>query len=153
MSLPIAFAIFLLTFFIMEAVTWATHKYVMHGFLWYFHADHHEPGYPHVFEKNDFFFLIFAIPSFLLIYFGLQSAVFPYYLAAIGLGIAAYGLAYFLVHDVLIHRRFKWFRNTQSRYLRAIRKAHKLHHKVMGKQHSAYFGLLYVPMALWRKTR
>jgi len=37
-------------FISMEAVAWLTHKYVMHGFLWYLHRDHHqkEPGF---FEK------------------------------------------------------------------------------------------------------
>lgn len=64
------------TFSLMELVTWLTHKYVMHGFLWYLHADHHQPKYPHVFEKNDAFFVIFAIPSILLFYLGLfQSSI------------------------------------------------------------------------------
>ena len=49
----IAFA----TFFIMEGITWLTHKYVMHGFLWYLHEDHHNPD-KSFFEKNDFFFLM-----------------------------------------------------------------------------------------------
>jgi beta-carotene 3-hydroxylase len=48
-------AITIAVFVSMEAVTWLTHKYIMHGFGWYFHEDHHQPGYPHVFEKNDFF--------------------------------------------------------------------------------------------------
>ncbi|HEU0125245.1 MAG TPA: carotene hydroxylase, partial [Flavobacterium sp.] len=37
----ISFLIFLGVFLFMECVTWLTHKYVMHGFMWYFHADHH----------------------------------------------------------------------------------------------------------------
>ena len=53
----------------MECVTWCTHKFVMHGFMWYFHADHHQPKYAHIFERNDIFFVIFAIPSILLFYF------------------------------------------------------------------------------------
>ena len=57
----------LLTFAIMEGVTWLTHKYVMHGFLWYLHEDHHQPT-GHFFEKNDAFFLIFAIPSMACIF-------------------------------------------------------------------------------------
>ena len=54
------------TFITMEGVTWLTHRYVMHGFLWYLHKDHHQvkPGF---FEKNDAFFVIFAVPSVLLI--------------------------------------------------------------------------------------
>ena len=61
--------IMLATFFLMEGVTWLTHKYVMHGFLWYLHEDHHKKG-PGFFEKNDAFFLIFSIPSILCILFG-----------------------------------------------------------------------------------
>jgi beta-carotene 3-hydroxylase len=45
-------ALFFITFFIMEAITWATHKYIMHGLLWYLHKDHHKPR-PGFFEKND----------------------------------------------------------------------------------------------------
>lgn len=54
----------------MEGVTWLTHKYIMHGLGWYLHEDHHQPGYPHIFEKNDAFFVVFAIPSILLFWFG-----------------------------------------------------------------------------------
>ncbi|MES2862928.1 MAG: beta-carotene hydroxylase, partial [Bacteroidota bacterium] len=34
--------VFILTFFMMEFMAWFTHKYVMHGFLWNLHADHHK---------------------------------------------------------------------------------------------------------------
>ena len=44
------------TFLTMEVITWCTHKFVMHGFLWYLHKDHHQPKYQNVFEKNDVFF-------------------------------------------------------------------------------------------------
>jgi beta-carotene 3-hydroxylase len=50
----------------MECVTWLTHKYLMHGFMWYFHEDHHQPKYANIFERNDIFFAIFAIPSMFL---------------------------------------------------------------------------------------
>ena len=133
----------LATFIVMECVTWFTHRFVMHGFLWYFHEDHHQPGYEGPFERNDIFFIIFAVPSILLFYFGWQGG--PNYLFFIGLGIMLYGIAYFLVHDVLIHRRFKWFKNTNSKYLRGLRKAHKVHHKHLGKEHGECFGMLWVP--------
>ncbi len=29
-------------FSIMEFMAWFTHKYIMHGFLWYLHEDHHK---------------------------------------------------------------------------------------------------------------
>ena len=128
-------------FLLMEGVTWLTHKYVMHGFLWYLHKDHHQvqPGF---FEKNDAFFVIFAIPSMLLIWFGTMDHV--WWMQAIGFGIMAYGFAYFLVHDVIIHKRFKWFTRSNNTYVRAIRWAHKMHHKHLGKYHGESFGMLYV---------
>lgn len=133
----------LATFITMEGVTWCTHKFVMHGFLWYLHEDHHQPRYQNILEKNDAFFVIFAIPSIALFYFGLEPVLnFKFF---IGLGILFYGIAYFLVHDVLIHQRFKWFKHTKNKYLIGLRKAHKIHHKHLGKEHGECFGMLFVP--------
>jgi beta-carotene 3-hydroxylase len=132
----------LATYAVMEGITWCTHKFVMHGLMWYFHEDHHQPrgGF---FEKNDAFFLIFAVPSCLLIVFGSMEAFdFRFF---IGIGILLYGLSYFLIHDVLIHQRFDWFSRTDNVYFRAIRKAHKVHHKHLNKEHGECFGMLYVP--------
>lgn len=137
------------TFLLMELVTWCTHKYVMHGFLWYLHEDHHQPKYQGVFEKNDAFFVIFAIPSILLFYFGAIPSL--NYLFSIGLGILLYGIAYFLVHDVLIHQRFKWFKNIKSPYLKGLRKAHKVHHKHLDKEDGECFGMLYVPVKYFKE--
>lgn len=143
-----SFLIFLATYLIMECVTWCTHKYVMHGFLWYLHADHHQPKYAHIFERNDLFFVIFAIPSILLFYFG-ASAGFDYRFF-IGLGIFAYGLSYFIVHDIIIHQRLKLFKNTKNKYLVALRKGHKVHHKHLGKEHGECFGMLFVPFKYFK---
>ena len=59
----------LAVFLLMEGITWCTHKFVMHGFGWYLHEDHHKPKYQG-FEKNDAFFVVFAIPSIALFYYG-----------------------------------------------------------------------------------
>ena len=142
------FIIFLGVFLFLECVTWCTHKFVMHGFMWYFHADHHQPKYAHIFERNDIFFVIFAIPSILLFYFGVEGGL--NYLFFIGLGIFFYGLCYFLIHDVLIHQRFKWFKNTNNKYLIGLRKAHKVHHKHLGKEHGECFGMLFVPFKYYK---
>ncbi|HET9058215.1 MAG TPA: beta-carotene hydroxylase [Chitinophagaceae bacterium] len=141
---------FLGTFFIMEGVTWCTHRFVMHGFLWYLHEDHHkvEPGF---FEKNDAFFIIFAVPSILLIYYGTYGPV--WWMQAIGFGIMAYGFSYFIVHDVIIHQRFKWFTRSNNTYVRAIRWAHKMHHKHLNKYPGESFGMLYVHKKYWKKIR
>ena len=45
----------------MEIVAWASHKYIMHGFGWEIHKDHHVP-HDGMFQRNDLFFLLFAIP-------------------------------------------------------------------------------------------
>ncbi len=142
--------VFLVSFFAMEFIAWATHKYVMHGLMWYFHVDHHseKKGF---FEKNDVFFLVFAIPSWLCIMLGVM---YEQYLSVwIGAGIAAYGLAYFMVHEVYIHRRFKWLDNLDSPYLMAIRKAHKVHHKYRGKEHGECFGMLLVPRKYYLEAK
>mgnify|MGYP003526787403 FL=1 len=144
----ISFLIFLCVFLCMECVTWLTHKYVMHGFMWYFHADHHQPKYANVFERNDIFFVIFAIPSIVLFYFGVQGGM--NHLFFIGLGITFYGICYFMIHDVLIHQRFKWFKKTSNKYLIGLRKAHKVHHKHLGKEHGECFGMLFVPFKYYK---
>ena len=141
-------AITMVTFLLMEAVTWLTHKFVMHGFMWYFHEDHHQPRYESVFERNDVFFIIFAIPSIILFYVGFQGGLNIKFF--IGLGILFYGIAYFLVHDVLIHQRFKWFRKTKNKYLIGLRKAHKVHHKHLDKEDGECFGMLLVPFKYFK---
>jgi beta-carotene 3-hydroxylase len=134
--------VMLLAWFIMEFMAFATHRFLMHGGMWLFHKDHHqvEPGF---FEKNDVFFLIYAIPSWLCIMLGMMTD--HYVPVWIGYGIALYGFTYFMIHDVYIHRRFKWLRDIDHPYFMAIRKAHKVHHKHTGKEHGECFGLLIVP--------
>jgi beta-carotene 3-hydroxylase len=142
MTTIVFISMIILAFFGMEFMAWFTHKYVMHGFLWSVHKDHHQPR-AGVFEKNDLFFLIYAIPSWLCIMLGIMNE--SYVSVGVGAGIAVYGLVYFLVHDVLIHRRFKWFDKTNNSYFKAIRKAHKVHHKNQHKLEGSCFGMLIVP--------
>jgi len=68
-------------------------------------------------------------------------------------GIMAYGFAYFIVHDVIIHQRFKWFSRSNNTYVRAIRWAHKMHHKHLGKHDGESFGMLYVHKKYWEKVQ
>ena len=72
MTITIALLIIISTFLFMEFVAWSVHKYIMHGFLWNLHKDHHQVNKDHVMQKNDYFFLIFAIPSILLIVNGFE---------------------------------------------------------------------------------
>lgn len=142
------FVIVLATFILMEGATWLIHKYIMHGLLWVLHRDHHDHSTPGPLEKNDYFFVIFALPAIALFYFGSLNQF--NHLFYIGLGITLYGLAYFFVHDIFIHQRIKCFTNTQSPYLLAIRRAHKQHHKHVGKEEGECFGFLFVPMVYFK---
>lgn len=139
----------LIAFFLMEAVAWLTHKYVMHGFLWTIHKDHHKKESYGFFEKNDYFFLIFAIPGIAGLFFGMQNDY--NYLFWLGLGITIYGFAYFFVHEIFIHQRIKWIRNIDNSYFKGIRRAHKIHHKHLGKEDGECFGMLWVPIKYFRE--
>lgn len=152
MHLFIYILITLGTFAAMEFVAWFTHKYVMHGALWSWHEDHHKPHYEKegFFEKNDLFFLVFAIPSFLCYVFG-SLFTSTHFLLYIGIGISLYGLVYFLIHDVYIHQRFKWFRQLDSRYSKAILRAHGAHHANQDKEDCTSFGLLVVDKKYFKK--
>ena len=63
----------------------------------------------------------------------------------IGLGIALYGFAYFLVHEIIIHRRLPFLKRVNSRYIKGLRMAHKVHHKHLKKTGATCFGMLIVP--------
>ncbi|TXI81852.1 MAG: beta-carotene hydroxylase [Flavobacteriales bacterium] len=141
-----------IAFVCMEGVAWLTHKYVMHGFLWHLHADHHQKDHHHRIERNDAFFLIFALPSMALFAIGGHQGLHTPWLW-IGLGILIYGIAYFFVHEVFIHQRIKWLRNTKNPYFLGIRKAHKIHHKHLGKEDGECFGMLWVPLKYFREAR
>jgi len=62
-----------------------------------------------------------------------------------------YGAAYFLVHDIFIHQRFKLFRKANGRYAKGVRRAHKIHHKHIGKQDGECFGMLFVPFKYFKQ--
>ena len=133
----------ILTFVIMEFVAWFSHKYIMHGFLWSLHRDHHIKDHSSWFERNDFFFIFYAIVSF---GFALLWGQYGIWVGLpIAIGIFLYGLTYFLVHDIFIHQRFKFLRNIDNKYARGVRRAHKIHHKNINKEGGECFGMLIVP--------
>lgn len=126
----------------MEFVAWFSHKYVMHGFLWTFHKDHHfvEGDAKSFFQKNDLFFLIYAIPAMILIITGFAASVSC--LIAAGAGITLYGFTYFMLHDVLIHKRLPLKIKAERGYLAALVRAHNAHHKAKNISDFSNFGLL-----------
>lgn len=152
-------AIFLLvtaTVIAMEVVAWAGHKYVMHGFGWEWHRDHHEP-HDKILEKNDLFGLVGAAVSI-----SLFTAGSPMIMRAqawepgtwMGLGVLLYGIIYTLIHDGLVHQRY--FKYVPKRgYAKRLVQAHKLHHATIGKEGGVSFGFVFArhPAKLKAKLR
>ncbi|WKN30589.1 sterol desaturase family protein [Porifericola rhodea] len=140
---------FLLGFVGMEFFSWFIHKYIMHGPLWSIHKTHHTAtkGF---FELNDVFSLIFGTAAVVLIILGVNSLDYRFWL---GLGITAYGFSYFLLHDILIHRRIKSKQKPSGKYWNGIAKAHRDHHKSNQRDGSVSFGLLIVPFKYFSKRK
>jgi beta-carotene 3-hydroxylase len=127
----------------MEIFSGLFHKYVMHGPLWFIHQTHHVKKITGrgVFELNDVFSLTFGIIATTLVFMGLAEQDWRLW---VGVGIILYGAVYFVVHDVFIHRRIKWIERTNIKYLRALQRAHKAHHKHTDKAPGEEYGLLWI---------
>lgn len=140
---PLSFlGLLLLTIAGMEAVAYLTHRYLMHGPLWFLHRSHHVP-HGGRWEWNDLFGLLFAVPSILLIKGGVDAG--GNWMLPVGWGMTAYGALYVLFHDIAVHRRIGIRRLPQWSYLRRITLAHLAHHKTHGRTGATSFGFLWAP--------
>ncbi len=141
---PLILGIYIITIFVvfifMELFAWFLHKYVMHGFLWILHEDHHKPKRKG-FQKNDLFSVFFSVLAFVFILRGLLSGLNIFFW--IGVGISMYGIGYFTFHDVLFHRRIRIKYRPKSAYVNRILKAHGVHHMRTTKKNGISFGFLY----------
>lgn len=140
----------------MEFIAWSSHKYIMHGFGWAWHRDHHEP-HDKLLERNDLYAVFgagmsigaFALGSELVMG---QDAWWPG--TWIGLGVLIYGVIYTLIHDGLVHQRyFRWV--PKRGYAKRLVQAHKLHHATIGKEGGVSFGFVLArdPAALKRDLK
>jgi beta-carotene 3-hydroxylase len=124
-----------LSFAAMEFVSYLAHRYIYHGIGWVFHKSHHEPR-KGVFEMNDIFPMTFA---------SIAIAVFAYSfgdptrsdVVATATGISSYGMMYFFIHDLYVHRRAKWMK-LRIPFLLKLKRAHAIHHAYGGEP----YGLL-----------
>jgi len=101
------------TYCFMEFMAWFSHKYIMHGFLWPLHKDHHIKDHKSWFERNDLFFIFYALVSSGFVILWGEADFWPG--LPIAIGIFLYGLSYFVVHDIFIHQRFKILRNIDNK--------------------------------------
>lgn len=143
--------LFLASYFFMEFIAWFSHKYVMHGFAWRFHRDHHirPERNTSFFQKNDIFFLIYATPAIILIIAGIAAG--NNQLIIIGSGFTLYGFTYFSIHDVLIHKRLPVNFKIESGYISALVRAHQAHHSGKNIRDFKNFGLLIFPRRFFNK--
>jgi beta-carotene 3-hydroxylase len=143
MSIAANILIVLTTVFVMEWIAWGSHKYIMHGWGWDWHRDHHEP-HDNALEKNDLYGIAGAATS--ISFFAIGS---PMIMGAaaweagtwIGLGVLFYGIIYTLVHDGLVHQRYFKFVPKRG-YAKRLVQAHKLHHATIGKKGGVSFGFV-----------
>lgn len=143
----VAIGFILLGFLVMELSGWFIHKYLMHGPLWKIHKTHHQPS-KSFFELNDLFSLFFGGIAIVLIFLGVEALDYRFWM---GVGISTYGMLYFFLHDVLVHRRLKWFDRPKNSWLMGIFKAHQAHHKTNQKEGAVSFGLFLVPKEYFKK--
>ncbi len=107
-------------FVAMEGVSYAAHRWVMHGFAMAWHRSHHAPA-QNRFERNDLFPVCFSAVGVLLFALGSLGLDAMWW---VGVGVTAYGTAYLFVHEVYIHHRLP-VAVPHLRYLEWLRDAHR----------------------------
>jgi beta-carotene 3-hydroxylase len=143
----IAILFVIIGFVAMELSGWFIHKYIMHGPLWNIHKTHHQPS-KYFFELNDLFSLLFGSIAIILILLGVSELDYRFWM---GIGISLYGMLYFVIHDVLVHRRIKMFERPKNRFLLGIFKAHQAHHATNKKDDAVSFGLFVIPKKFYKQ--
>jgi len=130
---------------------WAAllHRRVWHAWLWRIHASHHRQR-NRTFELNDALSSLHAPIAISLILYGCRATPSNFREVAfgIGVGMTAFGFAYLLVHDGVIHRRLpvQFLRTLPG--MRALVHAHRVHH--LGVAGGAPYGLFFGPLELKR---
>ncbi len=129
------------------------HRVVFHGILWKIHQTHHSSNKSHKtkLELNDWFAFGFSglacvfwlspiyLENSLAVHWGQRFQWF-------GAGITAYGIAYFIVHDIWTHRRFfSRSKNPGQRFywIRKVIHGHRKHHRATDKKGRGPYGLFF----------
>jgi beta-carotene 3-hydroxylase len=120
-------------FVAMEPITYAAHRWVMHGVGMRLHRSHHrrwQRAGDGFLEANDAFPAVFAGATVVALALGFNvdgwSTLVP-----ICIGVTAYGAAYAFVHDVYVHQRIPLRR--RHPLLDRLAEAHALHHRFGGE--------------------
>lgn len=125
----------------MEAWSRVLHGRLWHRSLWPVHASHHEKRKGR-FEVNDLLSATHAPLAIAGILYGClgPTGVLREVAFGIGLGMTAFGFAYMVVHDGLVHGRLPVRFLMRWRYFRRIRAAHEVHHRHGGVPYGLFRG-------------
>ena len=126
-------------FLAMEGVSYALHRWVMHGPGMTWHRSHHQPPTGR-FERNDRFPACFSALGIALFALGAWGPGLAW-CTWVGLGVTAYGLVYLFVHEVHIHRRVA-VDLPRLRYLEWLRTSHAEHHRGGGEPYGMLLPLV-----------
>ncbi|XP_017242529.1 beta-carotene 3-hydroxylase, chloroplastic isoform X2 [Daucus carota subsp. sativus] len=127
----------------MELMSKWVHKALWHTSLWHMHKSHHKPR-EGVFELNDVFAVMNAIPAIVLLAYGVfYKGLLPGICFGAGLGFTVLGIGYIFVHNGLVHKRFPVGPIVDIPYFRKVAAAHQLHH--MGMFKGVPYGLFLGP--------
>ena len=122
---------------------WAAllHGRVWHTILWRIHRSHHRVRRGR-FEANDALSMLHAPIAIAAILYGcraepgaLREIVF-----GVGIGMSAFGVAYLVVHDGLVHGRLPVAALGRLRYFARVRDAHLVHHAHAGGPYGLFLG-------------
>ncbi|HVE45177.1 MAG TPA: sterol desaturase family protein [Acidimicrobiales bacterium] len=123
----------------MEAVSYLTHRFVMHGFGIGLHKSHHQPS-DGGFELNDLYPLMFSSVAIMAFAAGtFLPSLRP--LVLVGAGVTLYGVSYLFVHEIYIHRRVALIRG-QHRLLEWLKSSHRIHHLYGGEPYGMLLPLV-----------
>ena len=143
--MPLVIAV--ISFLMMEPITYLTHRFVMHGIGAFLHRSHHRRNSTG-WEANDAYPVLFGAAVCISLAVGFNVAGFEF-IIPVSVGVTLYGITYGLVHDVYIHGRLPLFRGRVAR-LDLLAERHELHHRF----NSEPYGMLLpvVPRALRQRA-
>ena len=118
---------------------WAAllHQHLWHRRLWRWHAPHHRAG--HRLNHNDVLSASHAPFAIALVVAGGHfEGVLADLALGVGLGMTAFGAAYFLVHDGFVHGRLPLDFLGRIPYFRRVQRAHERHHERGGAPYAFF---------------
>ncbi|MFA8449344.1 MAG: hypothetical protein ACEPOW_01480 [Bacteroidales bacterium] len=114
-----------IAFVLMEFFAYAINRHIIYGPLWYMKSRSSKKSYSKK-KGNPFFAVFFSALFILCLYIGTHS--YMHELVYIAIGIFIYGIMFFILQDILVHRKVRIF----------VFRASKLYYRVVITAYKAY---------------